>query len=537
MHYPLDLAKISEVDYSRFASITTEAEFTARPGKEHYRLLSYLSTQFNDSVIIDIGTHTGWSALALSYNPTNTVYSFDIVDKITNAGIRERKNVSFSLDNLFEPEGQEKWKDTLLSAAFIVLDVDPHNGTMEMEMYKYLKEIGYRGFVVCDDIWHFKEMRDKFWYRLPCDERYDVTDLGHWSGTGIFTFNPEITFPKRDNSDWTLVTAYFDLTDCPDASVEINKRPAKHYMENAISTMSLPYNLVVYCEGKSLEMLESMRPSHLGYRTRYVVCTFDEFRLKNMDGSHAERKSFAYYRDKINENRVKHPYHFDNRNTASYYLFCMSRYLMLKEVIKDNSFGSTHFAWINICIERMGYSNVQRLDEALSVKRDKFSTCYIDYIPESMIHNKPEYFKWGRCSMCSGFFTGNAEYMWKVCDKIEEKFIEYAEEGYGHADEQLYSPVYFQNKDLFEHYYGDYRQMITNYVRIYEAAEPPIYNFVRNSFKHGDYDKCREACEFVWNSIQSGSCTCQQQFINELQEFRTRLKAMEPVKVVRRMMF
>ena len=136
---------------------------------------------------------------------------------------------------------------------------------------------------------------------------------------------------------------------------------------------------------------------------------------------------------------------------------------MLKEIIELNPINSTHFCWINFCIERMGFKNLIRLSEGLAVNRDKFSTCYIDYIPESMINNLNEYFEWGRCSMCSGFFTGNKEYMYKVCDLIEDKFLQYLELGYGHADEQLYSPVYFENPELFEHYYGDYHQMITNY--------------------------------------------------------------------------
>jgi len=110
--------------------------------------------------------------------------------------------------------------------------------------------------------------------------------------------------------------------------------------------------------------------------------------------------------------------------------------------------------------------------------------------------------------MCSGFFTGNAEYMFKACDLIENKFLEYLDMGYGHADEQLFSPVYFQNKDIFEHYYGDYQQMITNYTHIHEAAEPPIYNFLRNSYSHGDLAKCKEAATIVIQSVDSGRVGC-----------------------------
>ena len=109
--------------------------------------------------------------------------------------------------------------------------------------------------------------------------------------------------------------------------------------------------------------------------------------------------------------------------------------------------------------------------------------------------------------------------MFKACDLIENKFLEYLEKGYGHADEQLFSPVYFDNKDIFEHYYGDYQQMITNYVFIYEACEPPVKNFVRSSYRHGDRAKCKEACAFIWRSLEAGTCSPDPKYINEVQTY------------------
>ena len=154
----------------------------------------------------------------------------------------------------------------------------------------------------------------------------------------------------------------------------------------------------------------------------------------------------------------------------------------------------------------MGISNVYRLDESLSLNRDKFSTCYIDYIPYELIKDTHEYFKYGRCSMCSGFFTGNIKYMYDVCDLIQDKFIEFLNMGYGHADEQLYSPVYFENPHLFEQYYGDYNQMITNYKQINENINAPYFNFIKNSFKYGNYRMCANACMFLLNSHNNQKC-------------------------------
>jgi len=357
-------------------------------------------------------------------------------------------------------------------------------------------------------------MRDGFWYKIEDYYRYDLTEFGHENGTGVVTFNSRRLFPKYDLSNWTLVTAYFNLTKFFDATKEIHARDKNYYLNHAVSTLNLPHNLVIYCDQESLEQIKSIRPKYLWDKTVFKVIDFDSIRFKK-NGNYLE-DDFQYYRSKILINRIIHPSR-DPRNTPSYYLFCMSRYTILKEVIESNPFGSTHYAWINFCIERMGYKNLVHLDEALDVHRDKFSTCYIDYIPPEHVL-KPSFSQISGCSMCSGFFTGNKEYMYKVCDLIEDKFLFFMKEGYGHADEQLYSPVYFENPDLFEHYYGDYQQMITNYKYIYEAPDEPITHFIRNSFEnqYPNHLKCYEACLFVFRSWVLGKCEISQNSIYHL---------------------
>ena len=56
------------------------------------------------------------------------------------------------------------------------------------QWFLFLKENNYRGFVICDDIWYFNEMRNNFWYKIEDEFKYDLTDLGHWSGTGVVFF-------------------------------------------------------------------------------------------------------------------------------------------------------------------------------------------------------------------------------------------------------------------------------------------------------------------------------------------------------------
>jgi hypothetical protein len=523
----IDFQQINKIDYKCFNDIIvsneydTRIEFYGLPGKQHYRLLSYLSTLYNDSVIIDIGSHRGSSALALSYNTRNNIISYDIVDNIKNDQIKTRSNINFTIQNIFADFNL--YKDVLLTAPIILLDIDPHHGHMEYQLYQWLKNNNYQGLLVCDDIWHFEGMRNNFWYLVEDNYKFDVTEYGHWSGTGIITFNQNYintlnTILKPSNDNWTLVTAYFNLTKCPDASAEIKARDQNYYLQNGVSTLSLPNNLVIYCDLESYDLIYQIRPSYLRNKTKYIICEFDEFMYKDKDGL-----KFKEYRDIINQNRKNKPYHFDSRNTASYYLFCMARYHMLKETITENSFNSTHFAWINICIQRMGINNVKLLPLALSQNRNKFSTTYIDYIPKSLVENNNEYWLWGRTSQCSGFFTGNNEYMYQVCDLIIDKFLYYLKLERGHADEQLYSPVYFDHPELFEHYYGDYQEMISSYVYSHDNPEKIVYNFIRNSYKH-DQKKCLEACEFLLTSLKMKKCTLSADYFNELSQYYMKCK-------------
>jgi hypothetical protein len=475
-------------------------EFLGVPGREHYKLLSWLAAKFKDRDIFDIGTHRGASALALaSGDSSNHIHSFDIQHSYPLAQV---PNISYHLDDLMTPEGREIWRESILGAPFIFLDIDPHEGTRELEFIAWLREIGYKGFVVCDDIWYFKPMRDNFWYKIPSCDKIDITELAHWSGTGIIRFvegaSPATMalWPAELSerpTNWTVVTAYFDLTKMPDASVSIKARPAEHYLASARATMATEQNLMVFCEPESVEALKAMRPAWLLEKhTQFVPMSFEDFPM-------------TQYRAKIQQNRREKPYSFDDRNTASYYLLCMARYAMVKRAIAENPFGSTHFAWQNICIERMGWQNLQRLRTVWGAQRDKFSTVYIDYQPEALVRNTAEYFKWGRCGMCSGFFTGRADYFKRFCDAIEGKFLEYLEAGYGHADEQLFSPVFFENRDIFEVYYGDYQEMVTNYAEPICRPSEPLRLLIPRSLAHGDYAVCEAGCRAMWNGWKKGS--------------------------------
>ena len=68
----------------------------------------------------------------------------------------------------------------------IMIDVDPHDGKQEPEMLSWLKEQGWSGKILFDDIHHAGTAG--FWKNLD-EEKQDLTSVGHMTGTGIIDFN------------------------------------------------------------------------------------------------------------------------------------------------------------------------------------------------------------------------------------------------------------------------------------------------------------------------------------------------------------
>lgn len=192
--------KVKNFDLTDFSDYyTVDNEFYNKAGVEHYRLLAYLSTQFKNSNIIDIGSYLGASALALSCDNYNKVLTFDIVNNILKNSIitskkkfYEKTNVEFHIANLLEPHTRTFYEHILLKSPLIFVDIDPHNGFMELEIYNYFKSVNYQGILLFDDIHYFLEMKNNFWNKVEDKYKTDLTHLGHFSGTGMVIFNPNI---------------------------------------------------------------------------------------------------------------------------------------------------------------------------------------------------------------------------------------------------------------------------------------------------------------------------------------------------------
>ena len=161
-------------------------------GKQEYKLYSYLTTFFDNSIILDIGTLNGRSAVSLSHNESNQVISYNIVDDIKdpNHKIYTKSNIEFRIKDVLEdltPELVSKIK-------IVMIDID-HFEVIEREIIQRLDKLGFSGIILLDDIHHpapkERDAMQRLWNSLEY-EKYDVTKYGHCSGTGLIVMNSDI---------------------------------------------------------------------------------------------------------------------------------------------------------------------------------------------------------------------------------------------------------------------------------------------------------------------------------------------------------
>lgn len=161
--------------------------FNLEAGKEHYRVLGYIADQVDSPVCIDIGTYYGFSALALA-SSGKSVITYDVCDWIPDEDVealtsKTHKNIKGKIMNC------EYDMEEIIKSDFVVLDVDPHDGIQEVEILGVLEKSGFKGIVLLDDI-HLNDAMKQFWNSIK-QKKIDITQYGHWSGSGLVIFDPE----------------------------------------------------------------------------------------------------------------------------------------------------------------------------------------------------------------------------------------------------------------------------------------------------------------------------------------------------------
>jgi len=170
-NFKSDILKGVDLEYSKYFM---------EPVGEHYRLLTAMASLYPEAQFLDLGTFKGASALAYLYGkPQKPVYSYDVQDAHSFIGdnlldriVLKKENVANCIYNIGKID-------------IILLDIS-HNGDDEAAALRNLDKQGILNdcMIMFDDI-HLNENMQRLWDGCEGNKKYDITQDGHGSGTGI----------------------------------------------------------------------------------------------------------------------------------------------------------------------------------------------------------------------------------------------------------------------------------------------------------------------------------------------------------------
>lgn len=160
------------------------------PG-EHYKLLTAFVAILKPRVIIEIGTATGLSALALkkSLPADGVIVTFDLIPwaavdghVLRDSDFQDGRLIQV-VEDLTDAKIAEKHRALLQAADFLFIDA-AKDGRVEPALWNNLQQIGLKNgaWLVFDDIRMLTMV--SLWRDISMP-KLDITSLGHWSGTGL----------------------------------------------------------------------------------------------------------------------------------------------------------------------------------------------------------------------------------------------------------------------------------------------------------------------------------------------------------------
>lgn len=185
-----DRARRVDLSWLAARSRAQERQFVNHWPGEHYRLLAACVGHLQPRLVVEIGTFTGLSALAMkSHLPDGgRVVTYDIApwstfsDTALNADDFDGQ-LEQRVGDLSDPAFFVGQTETLASADLILLD-GPKDGAFEPKFLDlYLPIFGQQDTILIIDDIRFVSMI-QLWRDLP-HPKLDITSFGHWTGTGL----------------------------------------------------------------------------------------------------------------------------------------------------------------------------------------------------------------------------------------------------------------------------------------------------------------------------------------------------------------
>lgn len=258
----------------------------------------------------------------------------------------------------------------------------------------------------------------------------------------------------------TIVSCFFDLRQGVVENRSPNgdeiKKKQKYFDLAKDFILKLPYPLVFFTNDDDLISFIKIHRKEYMKITYLWKINFEDLYFQKYAEEIQRNKSFHIIR---NECPIK--------DTIPYIIVNYNKFDFLSKAMDINPFESTHFLWLDFGINHIA-SNTEEIHRwILEIKDPIRQLCINPYF--SLDQNHKSYFTFHYHNMAGGLFSGSIQNLLQYKDLFEKKLNQILFEKWYQNDEAIMTLVHYENPKLFDLYYGDYKGIVSNYLK-------PIHN-------------------------------------------------------------
>lgn len=302
----------------------------------------------------------------------------------------------------------------------------------------------------------------------------------------------------------TIVTFLFDLGSRERGS----GRPAiSSYLERGEFLLGAEADLVCFAEPGVAELVREARDRHgLSDRTAIVTRTLEELHR------------YALLEEAVRA-RSMHPLLNGSRltDTPLAALLGWSKFDLLAEAIDVNSFGASHFIWLDFGIGHAARTGNVTEDGVFGHLPDGVRLLQMRPLDRDLLLDRAHHLQYRRGYVAGGLISGRGARLHEAIAVIDRVLQDAVRDGFAPLDEHLLDAAICQAPKLFDLYHGDLESIFDNYRRPRGGALN-LLDQLRIWRSRSEFEPAGLLAARIIESVGTGSFECEPAVLAQLVE-------------------
>ena len=257
-------------------------------------------------------------------------------------------------------------------------------------------------------------------------------------------------------NNYTIITAFFDIGR---ENWSHYTRSVDKYLQNAKRMLSLQDDMIVFIEPKFVDFVKENRQNNKNKTTIIPINITDLYWYKYLNTIQNIMDSSEFKNNLINP---KCP----EVSNALYDIIMFSKTMLITLTIQNNMSIHNHYVWLDFGIHDNMFKdnmiNTKLLNNGIN---DKIKFLCREY-PKTTDLNLHSFFKSNSNRFAGTMFSGHKNNLLKFNELLHTDILNALNNNVIDCDQNFFSNVYIKNPHMFDLYFGDWSELITNYYKL-----------------------------------------------------------------------